>query len=198
MRLRRFPSPDLARVRPVASEDVVVPRWGLEPCGGVRREKALWGSRCAAAETGAVLVLTVFFACVLLMLCFGVTTLSAAHGARQNLQARADGAALAAIDVVSVTERVMQDDRFGSVVSVPGGAEPSISLNDAQDAAIRFIGAIAPSDRVTDVSSADGKTVAVTVTTNWALPWFGDVLGATLPLTAQGSARILIVGDGLG
>ncbi|SJN28811.1 hypothetical protein FM119_06230 [Mycetocola reblochoni REB411] len=136
-------------------------------------------------DDGTVLVLTLFVALLLVVLCFGVTSLSAAHGARQLLQSQADAAALVAVDSVDLT---------GVPEATGRGDAPALRIEvaEAERAAAGFLDRTDSAADIVAVMSSDGRTVTIELTERWSVPWFGDVLAADVVIEATGRARIVV------
>jgi uncharacterized membrane protein len=127
-------------------------------------------------DGGQLLVLTAFFAAVLVLLTAVVVDASAAFLARRGLAGAADGAALAAAQSVDLT---------AFYAGRGGGLLP---LGDAEATVDGYVAAY-PGTEVVAVDT-DGTTVTVTLRRHLALPLAPPGYGDGVEITATASARL--------
>jgi len=143
-------------------------------------------NRLLRREDGSILPLTMVYGALALVLILVTVAATSLYLERKRLFTLADGAALAGAEAFSLE----------AVVVEPDVLRPALT-SEAVEVAVREYLASAPQERfedltVTDVSSADGRSATVSLSSQWRPPMLVLVLPSGIPLEVTAVARSVL------
>jgi uncharacterized membrane protein len=137
-------------------------------------------------EDGSILPLTMVYGALALVLILVTVAATTLYMERKRLFTLADGAALAGAEAFTLE----------AVVVEPDALRPALT-SEAVEVAVREYLASAAQERfedltVTDVSSADGRSATVSLSSRWRPPMLVLVLPSGIPLDVTAVARSVL------
>lgn len=143
-------------------------------------------NRMPRREDGSILPLTLVYGALALALILVTVAATSLYLERKRLFTLADGAALAGAEAFSLE----------AVIVEPDVLRPALT-SEAVEVAVREYLASAPQERfedltVTHVSSADGRSATVSLSSTWRPPMLVLVLPSGIPLEVTAVARSVL------